>query len=200
MEKSVSNSALSSYGYSPFIVAGGVATLILLSLIFVLYSVYSTEPVTPEGLFEDYFHVYQDVISKSDVRSKSVTPGLTDGMKAYNVGRYDEAKRELKSHSAKFPEDQRPYLYLAISHTMMNEFVDANRYYLLSMKTPDFRQQAQWYQSLSYLKSGEIEQALKRLKDISLQSPFHYKKVEASQLLNALTEYRDNMIITEQPY
>lgn len=182
---------------SPYGVAASVSFIILFSLVYLLFLSTPESAKTPKELFAANFQPYEDLISVRGVEASPQTSRLILGMEAYNRGDYEEAVRELTAYHVDSPEDPQPNLYIAISYTILSEFTQANKYYVQAMRYPNFREQGQWYQALSFLKAGETEAAIKRLQAISLQSPFHYKKIEATQLLNDLVEYRDKNNLTD---
>jgi len=160
-----------------------VAAIITLILVPALYLFNSQKP-TSEELFLSYYEPYDELITtRGNVDSLNLL--LIDGMDAYNQGAYQECSDLLVSYLELNPEAYRVALYLAIAQLELNLQEEAELNFLKAQEDPVFKQQAEWYQALSYLKFSETKKAKVVLKSIA-NSKNHYRKNQADRLLKDL--------------
>ena len=124
------------------------------------------------------------IISRSN-SVDSLNTLLAQGMAAYNKGAYRECADFLHSYLQQ-KADARVSLYLAIAQLELNQQQSAENNFLLAQQDPAFKQQAQWYQALSYLKFSETEKA-KGILDVIVNEKNHYRYAKASRLLKELS-------------
>ena len=132
---------------------------------------------TSEELFLSYYEPYDELITtRGNVDSLNLL--LIDGMEAYNQGAYQECSDLLASYLEVNPEAYKVFLYLAIAQLELNLQEQAEVNFLKAQEDPVFKQQAEWYQALSYLKFSETQKAIVVLESI-VNSKNHYRKNEA---------------------
>jgi tetratricopeptide (TPR) repeat protein len=135
-----------------------------------------------DQLYTQHYVPYEDMIlDRSDV-SEGAKSFLIAGMEAYNHQQYPVAVKNLKEYLQQEPEHYGAALYLGIAQMEINDFDASEASFNLSQNDPKFEQQAQWYLSLLYLKSEQLERAKTSLQSI-LENSQHYKFREAEELL-----------------
>ncbi|MDF1697625.1 MAG: hypothetical protein P1U56_17400 [Saprospiraceae bacterium] len=139
----------------------------------------------PAALYAQYFEVLPDAISSNErgeeVDSKSKSNAEL-GMEAYNNGDYANATFLLSK------ENKVDYLVFAGIAALKSNKVKSGIDLFSKAKKADGADQyqdiVQWYMSLSYLKSGDVDKAKISLKEIAEST--HYKKAEAVAILKSL--------------
>ena len=139
-------------------------------------------PVSREDLFNSYFEPYLDLVSGQQVNERNVT--LLDGMKAYSIGEYEEAIRNLNQFSSKEPDIAAPYMYMGVSYLALNKPFEAELMFdhLDNLQPNNFIDQSQWYTALCLLRSDQIDRCKEHLNTISTR-PKHTYKQQAKELL-----------------
>ena len=168
--------------WSRYYAVAAVLTLILVPAIWF----FSSQKPTSEELFLAYYEPYEELLTSRSNTSDSITVLLNDGLNAYNQGKYRECSDMLKSYLNLNPQDHKVALYLAIAQLEIDQKEEAEANFVRAQQDPVFKQQAQWYQALSYLKFSESEKAKALLEAIS-STGGHYRKVEAQKLLEDLS-------------
>ena len=106
-------------------------------------------------------------------------------MEAYNRKDYEQCSDLLIQFLQKQPDAHRVALYLAIAQLELDLKDQAEANFIRAQKDPVFKQQAQWYQALSYLKFSETQKAKLLLESI-INAESHYRKKEAAIILKEL--------------
>ena len=162
-----------------------VAAVIILIAVPAIYHLTQGNP-TSEELFLSYYQPYEELITTRGYDdSDSLSMLLIEGMEAYNRKSYGECSQLLESYLAR-QSDARVSLYLAIAQLELNQAESAEANFQLAREDPLFREQAQWYQALSYLKFTNLEKAKDVLEDIVSQEG-HYRNTEAGKLLKEIS-------------
>jgi hypothetical protein len=161
-----------------------IAAVVTLFIVPAIYLFNSQKP-TSEELFLSYYEPYEEMIISRSNSVDSLNTLLAQGMAAYNKGAYRECADFLHSYLQQ-KADARVSLYLAIAQLELNQQQSAENNFLLAQQDPAFRQQAQWYQALSYLKFSETEKA-KGILDVIVNEKNHYRYAKASRLLKELS-------------
>ena len=160
-----------------------VAAVILLIALPAIYFLVPGNP-SNQDLFLSYYQPYEEMITTRGNTSDSLNLLLIEGMEAYSRKSYEECSSLLQSYLDQQP-DARVSLYLAIAQLELNQAQAAEANFIQARQDPIFRQQAQWYQALSYLKFSETEKAKDLLGEIVGQQG-HYRNQEANKLLKQL--------------
>ncbi len=137
-----------------------------------------------EKLYAANFVPYEDMILTRGEPSATGSQ-LVDGMIAYNDGDYTIAAEHLEQFRITNPDNKAAALYLAISQTELGRYDAAERSFNIAMEDPNFRQQAQWYLSLMYIKNHKNAEALGQLQAIA-DNTDHYKSAAATELMQQI--------------
>ena len=159
-----------------FSIAASVAVLLVAGIYFM-----SSRTVDYQTLYADNFTPYEDMVL---VRGEG-DEALSSGMTAYNAQQYELAIQKLTSYVDQFPGHYGVALYIGISQMELNNYSDALTNFELAQKDPMFKQQAQWYQALLFIKSEQLDKAKAALQGI-IDLEGHYKKEAAKELLGRL--------------
>ncbi len=178
-------SSSGGFGWNPYL---AVAAAILVVLIPAIFWFQNTPPATEE-LFLSYYQPYENVITvrgeDTDSLALSGRDLLLKGLDAYSNGAFAQSSDLLSQYLDLQPEDHRVALYLAITQLELNLPIQAEANFLKAQQDPLFKQQAQWYRALSYLKFDDITKAKTLLEEIT-QADDHYRSSQAGQLLEDL--------------
>ncbi len=161
-----------------------VAAVVTLVIVPAIYFFTSQKP-TSEELFLSYYQPYQEMITSRGHSNDSLAILLADGMEAYSRGAYQVCSELLESYMQKRPDDHRVALYLGIAQLEINQQALAESNFQRAQQDSNFKQQAQWYQALSYLKFEDSEKARDMLNSI-IASKNHYRRTQAQRLLDQL--------------
>lgn len=103
---------------------------------------------------------------------------------AFNSGNYAAAEAPLEQYLAAFPADMQAQLYLGICKMELDKHAEARQIFgALAQSGESFKDYAQWYLALSYLKSGDAAATQKTLDEIPDSSPFYKKAKELAARL-----------------
>lgn len=135
-----------------------------------------------ESLFYSYYVPYPGTIN---IRGSSEV--LASAVKAYEDGRYEQAADQITALLASGHTHSKAHMLLMLGNCYLNlnDASHAEQIFLELQNHQDriIKQQAQWYLSLTYLKSGQIENCRKLLQDLEQSGGFH-----ASSARNLLDE------------
>lgn len=168
-------------GWKRYIAVAAVVTLIVLPAIYL----FTIKKPTSEELFLAYYQPYEEMVTTRGNPTDSLGMLLADGVDAYSRGDYRQCTDLLESYLEQRPNAHRVALYLGIAQMEIDQQQSAEASFQLAQEDPVFRQQAQWYQALSYLKFNKSEKARAILQAIS-ENGAHYRHAEAAQLLKEL--------------
>lgn len=139
-----------------------------------------------QEVYAAYYTPYEDMILVRGDTLQGVESMLRMGMEAYNAGEYAAAIGQLEAYRQAVPDDFRPFLYIGIAQAEQGETGQADANFKKAMEDPNYRQQAQWYQALTYLKTDQQAAAIQSFESIAGQNPVHYRQQEAKKILTLL--------------
>ncbi|UZR97806.1 tetratricopeptide repeat protein [Chondrinema litorale] len=158
-----------------------VAATILLLLVAGLF-LYNTESDN-NALYASHFVAYEDmIISRGEASPESL---LITGMEAYNNEEFATASEKLNGYLVKNTENKGVALYLGIAQMQIGKYTEAASSFNMAQQDLKFKQQAQWYEALLYIKSEQLDKAKSLLQQISKDTQ-HYKSEEAVEILEEL--------------
>ena len=136
-----------------------------LSLFMLAYFLYTAKPETPEELFQAYFKPYPNVVDPI-VRGENAINKRTEAFEAYENGDYAKASR-LFNDLLKEKKEAGILLLLGNANLMLGKNAEAKENFItLSKDFDELDLQAKWFLSLCYLRSGDVENARKMLKEL----------------------------------
>ncbi|MFM2387093.1 MAG: hypothetical protein RL660_1850 [Bacteroidota bacterium] len=150
-----------------------------LALIIAVYTG-TQQSTSPQDLYKEYY----------ESPSLSVERGTNDDLLAkitqhYNAKQYAEAIPLLESYIALQPQDQKFLLALAICKLNTNRVAEAEKeLQAIIASDTTFKQKAEWYLALAYLKNGDKEKAMALLKSFG---PDHFYNAKAKAVLKELS-------------
>lgn len=162
----------------------------LLLLLIPVWFIFQESSRSSEDLFIAYYQPYEEVITSRGADDSAAVSGLhllTGGLEAYNDRSFQQCAELLSEYLKLNPAEHRVALYLAIAQLELGLQQAAEINFEKAQLDPAFRQQAQWYQALSYLKFSDIDKASQLLSLISAQDN-HYRRQQASTLLKELSD------------
>lgn len=168
--------------WKPYLMAAAVLTVVLVPAIYFL----NLQKPSSEELFMANYQPYEEMITQRASPGDSVNTLLTNGLHAYNSGAYKKSAELLGAYLKQNPKDHKVSLYLAIAQLEINQKELAAANFVRAQQDPAVKEQAQWYQALTYLKFQETDSAVVILKTIA-NSDSHYRKQQASRLLKDLS-------------
>ncbi len=168
--------------WRPYLMAAAVLALVLVPAIYFL----NLQKPTSEELFLSYYQPYEEMITQRASPGDSVNALLANGLSAYSSGAYKKSAELLGAYLKQNPTDHKVSLYLAIAQLEINQKELAAANFIRAQQDPAVKEQAEWYQALTYLKFDETDAAVVILKTIA-GSNSHYRKQQASRLLKDLS-------------
>ena len=172
-----------SFAWRPLAVAAAVLILLVPAVYLFINPSNSSQ-----DLFYAYYQPYEELVLTRGADDSLAAPGvhfLTQGQEAYNRQAYQAAADNLNEYLQLNPGDNRVALYLAIAQLELDLPAEAEKNFTRAQQDQSFRQQAQWYQALSYLKFDQTEKATVLLSEIAEENS-HYRNEMATQLLQEL--------------
>ena len=160
-----------------------IAAGILLLLIPTVMLLYNSQGVDSSNLYAQYYAPYQDVVLERGDDSE-VQEILAQSMQEYNSENYRTAIPGFTDYLDQNPEDYKVYLYLGICQLEIDQFADAEEIFIRAENDPYFKQQAQWYRAMTYLKGDQKQPLVDILDLIASQTPRHYQQGKAIELLD----------------
>jgi hypothetical protein len=168
-------------GWKKYLAVAAVITLVLIPAVYLL----TAKKPTSDELFLSYYEPYEEMLTSRGDTADSLGILLADGMEAYNQGAYQLCSELLQTYLNQRPEDHRVALYLGIAQLETNQMELAESNFQKAQQDPSFKQQAQWYQALSYLKFQERDKA-RNILNVIATSDDHFRKSQAESLLKQL--------------
>ncbi len=138
------------------------------SLLFIVFFSWmffvKSNSVESSQLFATYYEPYPMVLAfrgKSDL--------IANAVNSYNDKNFDSVIKSMNQLILKDSLGFVPYMYLGIAHLELGNLEEAieNFKVVSDSNNPSFRQQADWYIALTYLKANENEKAKEILIDLS---------------------------------
>lgn len=142
----------------------GIAASIIL-LIAVAYFVLFTGQTDPQQLYAQYYNPYPNIVVPAQRSGNStVNPGL--GL--YEAGNYTEALQVFNQKIAEGEGETYVLFYAGIAALNTHEETDAIAYLeeVVNRQDTTFANPAQWYLGLTYLKSGQTQEAAQIFEEI----------------------------------
>ena len=159
-----------------------VAASVILLIVAGLF-VYNGTPDNNE-LYAEYFDPYEDMIlTRGDISNSESL--LIAGMEAYNNEEFTTASEKLNDYLLNNNENKGVALYLGIAQMQIGKYSEAAISFGLAQQDVKFKQQAQWYEALLYVKSNQTEKA-RSLLEIIGKNTDHYQSENAQSILNEL--------------
>ncbi len=160
-----------------------IAAGLLILFVAGLYFFYPKDNNNTDQLFTAYFTPYEDVVS---VRGDNQQITLSEALVFYNNGEYNKAADLFESYLKEQPNNASALLYKGISELTMNDADKAIRTFKkVTTLESIFKEQAEWYLTLSYLKAGDQQTTFTLAKKIADQ-PHHDYQTKASALMKQL--------------
>lgn len=161
------------------------AASFILPIIGVTLYLYFNQHVPPsdQELYSAYFSPYENILtSRSDADSDTLLAGLN----AYNLGLYDVAIQNFETYVKAHPTANGTKFYLGVSYlannqtqnaiSVLSDIIDSNS---------TFKNTAEWYLALAYLKENQHMQAQQLLILISKNSQHEFFE-KAIELLDKM--------------
>lgn len=144
--------------------AAGLALFLLRPLLF------------PPSLFDQYAEYPALALAQ---KSSAGPADWSAAETAFNSAQYNAAEAPLEQYLAAYPADMQAQLYLGICKMELDKHAAARQIFgALVQGDESFKDYAQWYLALSYLKAGDTASSRKTLDDIPDSSPFYKKAKE----------------------
>jgi tetratricopeptide (TPR) repeat protein len=152
----------------------GVAAAILIVLILAYFL--RPQKTTPTEIFADYYSVYPNIeipISRSEEIG-------TIAYSAYEKGKYSSALNEFLEIKKENPDNPAPYFYAGICQIELNRPEEAIRLFreVQDLDTSKYTIPSMWYEALSYLKTGNQEEAAHLLTALSTKDSSYAQKAQ----------------------
>ncbi len=142
----------------------------------------------PQRLYAKHFTPYTNTLTVRGVEdTTAIANAEKTAMQQYENQAFDQAAATFDQLTRLNPADQNTYLFYAGVARLANQQPKEAIQHLQTVAGTDnpYREQAQWYIALAYLKDNDIDQAKNSLDKIANQS-VHDRKKDAQQLLKAL--------------
>lgn len=156
------------------------------------------KPPSNEEVFDDHFMAYEDKISAElDLmlstrgaddtdESHSTLRMIREGMEHYNNKEYDKAIpifQEYLANNKEASDYNQIQFYLAVSFLSQGETHRSTNLFesLAQVDDPALQEDAKWYLSLAYARTGETDKARAQLKDLASSEKYGTK---AEKILN----------------
>ena len=160
-----------------------IAAGLLLLLIPTITLWYNSQSQDAGNLYALYYSPYQDVILERGGDTEE-DQALIEAMEAYNSQDYRGAMAGLSQYLERNTEDYRGFLYLGICQLELDQYINAIGSFKIAENDPYFRQQAQWYRAMTYLKGDQKQQLIEMLDLLINERPKHYQSAKAQELLD----------------
>jgi tetratricopeptide (TPR) repeat protein len=161
-----------------------VSGIIILAILGVIGFFFFNNPNTKLNLFTENFKPLPDVIIN---RAEEENDLLTIGMAAYSHQDYIVAALHLEQfvnrENSSETNKRNAFIYIGVAHLAIGNVNTAiQKFDKITQENPLFRESAEWYLALTYLKKGNFENCEKQLKIIQ-SNPQHQYRLEAEKLL-----------------
>ena len=163
-------------------IAAGIVLVLSVATILYYNSLHSSS-----SLFDKYYQPYENVLTtRGDINTINQSQFFSEALRNYHKEDYIEAKQLFEKVILLKDDDMLAHLYYGIVCLEMNLFEEAERNFKLIINEQDqfFKQQAQWYLALTYLKNDRLRLCSTQLEGIIENKGYNYKK--AGELLSSL--------------
>ncbi len=172
--------------------AASVVLILMLPIAFILIQKFKLTPT--EKLFTSTAGHFNALVSskKADVQTEDPNPinNLKEkAIEKYDEQKYNEALKLFEEYCSKIGEDQKTVdlkLYIGLSNLFTGNTLLAKPYFqeiISKEKSDNFREAAEWYLALCYLKEMNSKKSLELLHEISKIENHTYQK-KAASLIN----------------
>lgn len=169
-------------GQRRFFQITGIAAAIAL-VVAVGYGLFFT-PSDPEGVFEQHFTPYYNVLNGTERSAGNVSGGLA--MRLYEQQQYEEALVVFREAIRQHPDNTGLLFYKALSHLSVEQadsaIVDLHR--VVNQPEGQLQEPARWYLGLAYLQKGDTEKAKALFEEIETSGDSYSDR--AKEVLEAI--------------
>jgi tetratricopeptide (TPR) repeat protein len=163
-----------------YLLMAAASLALLIASTLTLHTIYQNRN-SPEAIFESYYEPYDDLAVLRDIPTKAAIK--TEAALAYNERNYRKSIQLFKIVLEK-EKDEDALFYLGnayLSANMPLEAINTFEAYLSAFE--NYKTEAKWYLSLSYLKAGKDQKARSLLKELaaeeeSAENPYRDKANE----------------------
>ncbi len=156
---------------------GAVAAVLLLIAVFVLFP----GQQSPEELFAQNYEPYEISL----VQRGEDADALAKADEDYRSGNYQTAITSLETLLQNQPANAKLHLVLGICYLETDQLQQARDHFGLALNNGLYKDKAQWYLALSYLKEGKIQLARSYLEPLREDQNSIYRE-KAAQLLKKI--------------
>lgn len=162
----------------------GIAAAIAL-LLAVGYGLFFT-PSDPQGIFEQHFTPYYNVLNGTERSAGNVSGDLA--MRLYEQQQYEEALVVFREAIRQHPDNTGLLFYKALSHLSVTQSDSAIAALNQVVNEPEgqLQEPARWYLGLAYLQKGDVGQATEMFTTIKASGDSYSER--ASEILEALAD------------
>lgn len=159
------------------------ASITLISMLFAGYMIWFQAP-NPESLYQAYMQIPDNNIA---VRGEPDGNQMGLAMEAYDKENYLSALNQLNNILEVAPNNPGALFYSGVSYMAMEQYSDAISTFqgLIELESHEYYTAAQWYLSLSLLKTNQLESAKSQLEQLQQLNQGQYSR-KAGELLNKL--------------
>lgn len=170
------------------LIVSGIVILVILGVAAFLFF---NNQNTNLSLFAENFKPLPDVIVNRDEEENDL---LTIGMSAYSHQDYMVAVSHLEQfvnrENSTETNKRNATIYIGITNLALGNINTAiQNFNKITRENPTFREAAEWYLALAYLKQQDFENCAKQLKIIE-SNPQHEYRLQAKELLKAVEKLK----------
>jgi tetratricopeptide (TPR) repeat protein len=165
-----------------YLMMAAASIALVLACTFTLRNYYQSRH-TPEALFESYYEPYDDIAVMRDIPTKAAIKN--EASMAYNERNYRKSIQLFKIVLEK-EKDEEALFYLGNAYLSANMPLEAISTFEAYLKDfSEYKTEAKWYLSLSYLKAGKDQKARDLLNELAgMKEPDNPYKDKASEILS----------------
>jgi tetratricopeptide (TPR) repeat protein len=138
-----------------------------------------------EEIFSEYYKPFDAVTPVSRNSNSNLNLMFTEGISFYKSGEYQSAIKRFNDVIARDSALIAPVYFAGLTQIELGNFTDA-AFFLskVSARSSEFKYEAKWYLGLSYLKTGDISNAISCFEFLSVNSEFYMER--ARKILRSL--------------
>jgi tetratricopeptide (TPR) repeat protein len=167
-----------------YLLMAAASMALLIACTLTLHTLYQNRH-TPEAIFESYYEPYEDIAVMRDIPTKIAIKN--EAAMAYNERNYRKSIQLFKIVLEK-EKDEEALFYLGNAYLSSNMPLEAiNTFEAYLSEYENYKTEAKWYLSLSYLKAGKDQKARKLLKELAAEreSPANPYRDKANEILSS---------------